>query len=369
MPDSQAHRILIVGPAWVGDMVMAQALFQVLKQRRPHAEIHVLAPAWTRPLLARMPEVAASIDMPVGHGQLMLDQRYRLGMALRGKYRQAIVLPNSLKSALIPFFAQIQQRTGWRGEMRFWLLNDIRLLRKQDYPLMVQRFAALGYDPGAPLPESLPTPRLSAISESLPDLLSRFGLDRLRPILALCPGAEFGPAKRWPERHYATVAEQRIAAGWQVWIMGSTRDVPVADAIVKALPAEARKHCHTLAGNTELAEAIDLLSVADAVISNDSGLMHVAAALGRPLVAVYGSTSPAFTPPLGERVAIQSIPVECGPCFKRDCPLGHLKCLEELLPEQVLAGLDRVLHEHKLIAITEAPTGHSPSGHGHSSKP
>lgn len=337
-------------------MVMAQALFRALKQQRPKAEIHVLAPAWTRPLLARMPEVAASIDLPFGHGAVKLDERRRIGLALRGKYQQAIVLPNSLKSALIPFFADIPVRTGWRGEMRFWLLNDIRLLRKRDYPLMVQRFVALAYPPGAALPDPLPAPRLSAASQRLPDLLKQFDLNRMRPVLALCPGAEFGPSKRWPDRHYASVAEQRIADGWQVWLMGSNKDAVVAEAILAGLSDEARPHCRNLAGNTELADAIDLLSVADAVVSNDSGLMHIAAALGRPLVAVYGSTSPAFTPPLGEQVATESIPVECGPCFKRDCPHGHLKCLEGLPPNQVLLGLEDILQRQKLLASTELVT-------------
>lgn len=353
MPKSEPQRILIVGPSWVGDMVMAQALFRALKQQRPDAEIHVLAPAWTRPLLARMPEVAASIDLPFGHGALKLDDRRRMGLALRGKYQQAIVLPNSLKSALIPFFADIPVRTGWRGEMRFWLLNDIRLLRKRDYPLMVQRFVALAYPPGAPLPDPLPSPRLSAASDGLPGLLQKFDLNRMRPVLALCPGAEFGPSKRWPERHYGEVAAQRIADGWQVWLMGSNRDAAVAEAIIAGLSAEAKPYCQNLAGNTDLAEAIDLLSVTDAVISNDSGLMHVAAALGRPLVAIYGSTSSDFTPPLGEQISVESIPVECGPCFKRECPHGHLKCLEDLRPRQVLLGLDQVLQQQKLVATTE----------------
>ncbi|MCW8195752.1 lipopolysaccharide heptosyltransferase II [Proteobacteria bacterium 005FR1] len=347
---SDRYRILIVGPSWVGDMVMAQALFQALKQRRPNAEIHVLAPDWTRALLSRMAEVDATVDMPIGHGEFKLDLRYRLGQAMKGQYDQAIVLPNSLKSALIPFFAEIPTRTGWRGEMRFWLLNDIRLLRKRDYPLMVQRFVALAYPPGETLPEQLPTPRLLADSRRVPELLQDYGLDRLRPILALCPGAEFGPAKRWPERHYAAVAERKIADGWQVWIMGSGKDAPVGRAIADLLPEEARPYCRNLAGETQLDQAIDLLSVSDAVVSNDSGLMHVAAALGRPLVAVFGSTSPDFTPPLGEQVAVESISVECGPCFKRECPQGHLKCLEDLAPKQVLSSLDQLLQRQKLLA-------------------
>jgi heptosyltransferase-2 len=353
MPKSDRYRILIVGPSWVGDMVMAQALFKALKQRKPNAEIHVLAPDWTRALLSRMPEVDATVDMPIGHGELKFDLRYRLGQAIKGQYDQAIVLPNSLKSALIAFFAEIPTRTGWRGEMRYWLLDDIRLLRKRDYPLMVQRFVALGYPPGAKLPDPLPMPKLVADSRRVPELLQQFGLDRLRPVLALCPGAEFGPAKRWPERHYAAVAERKIAAGWQVWIMGSGKDAPVGRAIIDLLPEEARRYCRNLAGETQLDQAIDLLSIADSVVSNDSGLMHVAAALGRPLVAVFGSTSPEFTPPLGQQVAVESISVECGPCFKRECPQGHLKCLEELSPEQVLSSLDQLLQQHKLIASAE----------------
>lgn len=346
-------RILIVAPSWVGDMVMAHSLFQMLKQREPDAELHVLAPAWSRPLLARMPEVSATIDSPFAHGDLKLWLRYQLGVALRERYEQVILLPNSLKSALAPFFARIPLRTGWRGEMRYWLLNDIRMLNEAQYPLMVQRFVALGLAPGEPLPNPLPRPRLQADEERLPELLTRFGLNRQQPVLALCPGAEFGPSKRWPESHYAEVARDRIAAGWQVWLMGSDNDAAVGRAIQSELPESMRPNCRNLAGQTELADAIDLLSVADAVVSNDSGLMHVAAALSRPLVAVYGSTSPAFTPPLSDEVAIESIPVDCGPCFKRECPLGHMKCLNDLSPKRVLKALDELVKNQKLIASTD----------------
>lgn len=349
-----SKRILIVAPSWVGDMVMAHVLLQLLKQREPQAELHVLAPAWTRPLLARMPEVSATIDSPFRHGELKLLLRYQLGVALRNRYDQVILLPNSLKSALAPFFARIPLRTGWRGEMRYGLLNDLRLLNKAQYPLMVQRFAALAFAPGEPLPNPLPRPQLEADSERVPELLTRFGLNREQPILALCPGAEFGPAKRWPERHFAEVARDRIAAGWQVWLMGSDKDAAVARTIQSELPESMRPRCRNLAGQTELADAIDLLSIADAVVTNDSGLMHVAAALNRPLVAVYGSTSPAFTPPLSDAVAIESIPVDCGPCFKRECPLGHLKCLNDLSPNKVLKALDELLRRQDLIASSES---------------
>jgi heptosyltransferase-2 len=318
----EAKQILVIGPAWVGDMVMAQTLFTLLRQQNPNLAIDVLAPAWSLPLLARMPEVRRAIAMPLGHGKLELRVRYRLGRELRAqRYDQALLLPNSLKSALVPWFARIPRRTGWRGEMRYGLLNDLRLLDKEKYPLMVQRFAALAFAPNAKLPDKLPYPALTIDIEARTALLRQFQLDGTAPFLALCPGAEFGPAKRWPEHHYAVVAA----------------------AIIALLPETARQHAINLAGTTKLEQAVDLLSAASAVVSNDSGLMHIAAAVARPLVVVYGSTSPAFTPPLAEHVKILQLEVDCGPCFQRECPLGHLKCLQQLEPARVIAAIDDLI--------------------------
>ena len=292
--------ILIVGPSWVGDMVMAQTLFVCLKQRHPDCQIDVLAPEWSRPILERMPEVRQALSFPVGHGVLDMATRRTIAASLRGQYQQAILLPNSLKSALVPFFAGIPKRTGWRGEMRFGLLNDMRKLDKQRYPLMIERFMALAFEPGAELPQPYPKPSLRIVEETRDAALARFGLSLDRPVLALCPGAEFGESKRWPAEHFAKVAEVKIREGWQVWLFGSKNDHAVGEEILQQLIPGLREEALNLAGDTSLAEAIDLLSCAEAVVSNDSGLMHVAAALGRPLVSVYGSTSPAFTPPLSE---------------------------------------------------------------------
>ena len=210
--------ILIIGPSWVGDMVMAQTLFTCLKQRHgDDCMIDVLAPDWSRPILERMPEVRSALSFPLGHGALELATRRRIGRSLAGQYDQAILLPNSLKSALVPFFAQIPLRTGWRGEMRYGLLNDVRKLNKDAYPLMIERFMALAYEPGAELPKPYPRPSLQIDPASRDAALAHFGLERDRPVLALCPGAEFGEAKRWPSEHYAAVAEARIRQGWQVW--------------------------------------------------------------------------------------------------------------------------------------------------------
>lgn len=330
--------ILIIGPSWVGDMVMAQSLFKTLTQQQPTILIDVLAPSWSKALLARMPEVREAIEMPLGHGQLRLYQRYRLGKSLREKqYQQVIVLPNSLKSALIPFWAKIPKRTGYVGEMRRGLLNDVRQLDKQLLTMTVQRFVALAYPADSKaLPVILP-PELSINADNIDQALQRLGLNRPKQsLLVLCPGAEFGSAKRWPQEYYATVARDRIEQGWQVWIMGSDKDIEVADQIVNQLGDA----CVSLAGKTRLEDAIDLMSLAQVVVSNDSGLMHVAAALNRKLIAIYGSSDPGFTPPLNSQASILRLGLECSPCFKRECPLGHLNCLRNLQPDRVISLIE-----------------------------
>jgi heptosyltransferase-2 len=318
-------------------MVMAQSLLKVLKQQHPSAQIDVLAPEWSRPILTRMPEVRDTHAMPVGHGKLDLKSRKQVAKTLKAiGYDQVIVLPNSLKSALIPWLAKIPLRTGWRGEMRYGLLNDIRALNKTKYPLMIERFCALAYPKGVPLPNKLPYPELDIIPENQQAALDKLGLNLNSPIIALCPGAEFGEAKRWPEYHYAAVAKQLISQGYQVWIFGSEKDQPVGDAIVNTLPDEEKTRATNLAGKTSLADAVDLLAYSQTVITNDSGLMHVAAALKRPLIAIYGSTSTDFTPPLSDKVKIARLDLDCSPCFERTCPLGHGNCLKQLMPDQIL---------------------------------
>ncbi len=343
-------RILIVGPSWVGDMVMAQTLFACLKRLHPDCRIDVLAPDWSRPLLERMPEVSEALSLPLGHGAFELATRRRIGRSLKGRYDRAILLPNSLKSALIPFFAGIPTRTGWRGEMRYGLLNDLRALDKQRYPLMIERFMALAYPPGAELPQPYPRPSLRIEAASRDAALAAFGLSLDRPVLALCPGAEFGEAKRWPAEHYAKVAELKVRAGWQVWVFGSKNDHPVGEDIRGRLIPGLREEVTNLAGQTSLAQAIDLLACAGAVVSNDSGLMHVAAALDRPLVAVYGSTSPLFTPPLASQVEIVRLGLDCSPCFDRTCRFGHYDCLRQLKPRPVMDALDRLVADPVEVA-------------------
>jgi heptosyltransferase-2 len=340
----QTNKILIIGPAWVGDMVMAQTLFKRLKANDPAVIIDVLAPAWSRPLLERMPEISQALVLPFSHGQLGLTQRWQLGRSLRAQqYTQAIVLPNSWKSALVPFAAGIPRRTGWLGEWRFGLLNDARRLDKLHLPLMVQRFMALAENNISPAPilDAQPyRPALRVTSDSVRAALKKFNLPMpVQPILALCPGAEFGPSKRWPSAHYAEIAQQKAAAGMQVWLFGSAKDQAVTAEIQQATG----NACIDFAGRTTLGEAIDLLSLADLVVSNDSGLMHIAAALQRPLVVLYGSSSPRFTPPLSERVKILALNLACSPCFQRACPLKHHDCLNKLTPELALQAMNELV--------------------------
>lgn len=314
---------------------MSQPLYHHLKNDRGFDAVDVLAPAWTEPLLARMPAVRRAIAMPLGHGEFGFWRRRQLGRALREEgYTQAIVLPNSWKSALVPAFAGISRRSGWRGEFRHGLLNDLRYLDEAALPLMVQRFLALGLDATAPVPTAV-APRLQVSAAGAAAVAARFGIDSGRPLLALAPGAEFGPAKCWPSAYFAEVAGHYRDRGWQVALFGSANDVAVCEDISEQIGAS-----HDLAGRTTLAEAVDLLSLAGAVVSNDSGLMHIAAALGRPMAAVFGATSPGFTPPLDANASVLHSDLECAPCFQRTCPLGHHRCMQEQTPDRVISALD-----------------------------
>jgi heptosyltransferase-2 len=313
-------------------MVMAQSLLITLKKHHPQVSIDVAAPAWSEALLQRMPEVNRAISLPLNHGQLGLGQRYRLGKSLQpSNYQQAIVLPNSFKSALLPFWAKISRRTGFLGECRWGLLNDLRILDKTRLTMTVQRFVALGLQRDTVLPPPIPCPTLRVQPDQITTALQRHGLERPRkPLLGLCPGAEYGPAKCWPADYFLQIARTLSSAGWSVWIFGSQKDAPVGRWIAS------RSNSVDLTGKTTLAEAVDLLSLTDGVVSNDSGLMHIAAALNRHLVAIYGSSDPTFTPPLNPRATSLSLQLSCSPCFQRHCPLTHLRCLRDLMPEQVL---------------------------------
>lgn len=343
--------ILIIAPSWVGDMMMSHSLYQALKTQYPDCRIDVLAPNWSQPLLNRMPEVHKSITMPIGHGAFNLRERYRIGKSLRNQYDMAIVLPNSLKSAFIPCFAKIAVRRGWKGEFRYFFLNDLRA-NKNEYPMMVQRYVALAYEKGdIPRADKLPIPTPYLIVEQSKRVKTkekfsvRFESADNRPAIGFCPGAEFGPAKRWPHYHYASLAEMLIEKGYSVHLFGSAKDMDVGEQIRSTLPEALRRYCINLAGQTLLNEAVDLISDCTAMVTNDSGLMHISAAVNRPLVAVYGPTSPQYTPPLSDKAVIIRL-IEGGLMKIRkgaDSAEGYHQSLIDITPAMVMEKLEMLL--------------------------
>jgi heptosyltransferase-2 len=327
-----AERILIVAPSWVGDAILSEPLVAVLREPLEEPMVDVLAPPWCAPVYARMRGVARMIDSPFDHGELGLVRRRALARELKSNgYTRAFILPRSFKSALVPWLARIPRRVGYAGEARSPLLTDARRLDRNAMPRLVDRFVALAVPEGQLVPTP-PAPVLVPNTANANEALRALGLATRRRIAILCPGAEFGPAKRWPTEHFIVLARRLLDAGYAVWLLGSANDQPAAAPIASAVPA-----ARNLTGRTDLGTAIDLLSLATIVVSNDSGLMHAAAAVARPLVALFGSSSPVYTPPLSPIARVAKIDIECSPCFKRECPLGHFRCMRELSPELVYA--------------------------------
>lgn len=336
VPDKQ-EKILIIGPSWVGDMVMAQSLFMGLKERKPDCLIDVLAPTWSLDLLARMPEVHQFFPMPLKHGEFGLMSRIKTGLNFAAEnYQQAYILPNSWKSALIPFIAGIPRRTGYIGEARWGMLNDARRLNKKLAYMTVQRFVNLASSADNLENLTYHSPKLITTQELQSAVIQKFDINLNKRILAICPGAEFGSAKRWPVEYFAEIAREKFNQGWQILLFGSEKDKQIANEI----NILCNQVCLDFTGKTTLGEAIDLLSLSHTVICNDSGLMHVAAALDKNLIAIYGSSDPTFTPPLLEKAKIIKLDLDCSPCFKRECPYGHKRCLTDILPTTVLHALE-----------------------------
>lgn len=336
MPSS--HRVLVVGPTWMGDMIIAQAMCIKLRESFAIEELHVLAPPSTLALTRLMPEVDAGIDMPVGHGEIGLKRRWQTARQLSEQsYDWAIITSRSFKAALIPFMAKIPRRTGFLGELRYGLINDIRPEIRQPNHRTIDRFLSIlplmtGTDS-----DPVPTPRLIVTDEQVEEALSAVGLERPdRPLLVLCPGADYGPAKRWPTRHFAELSTVQQRKGWAVWVLGSNDDREAGNQICDV----DGDHSHNLTGRTTIDQAVALMSISNAVVSNDSGLMHASAALQKRTVGLFGSSSPERTPPLTDLGTALWQGLSCSPCFKRQCPLGHMDCLNQLTPQMVVSELE-----------------------------
>lgn len=308
---------------------MAQALLLLLKQRDPERDLDILAPGWSLPIVSRMPQVRRGIAAQTEHGEIGLRKRWRISRELRRHgYDQAIILPRSLKAALIPWFASIERRTGFHGESRYILINDERLFDHNMLDQTVKRYVALGLEPGEALPE-IPNPVLRVSVANQDTLLDKLDIRSDRPVIAMMPGAEYGPAKCWPIEYFAALASLLATDGYDVWVLGAAGDADAGEQIA------AQSTAVNLCGKTSLADVIDLLGLATQAVSNDSGLLHIAAAAGTHVHGIYGSSTPEFTPPLTARRDIHYLDIECSPCFERHCPLLHLRCLRDIQPATV----------------------------------
>ncbi|WP_394782010.1 lipopolysaccharide heptosyltransferase II [Undibacterium sp.] len=334
-------RTLVIAPNWIGDAVMAQPLLRLLKQQHPDRPIDVLAPAWVAPVLRAMQEVDTVLSTPFRHGALQLRERWRFAKDLKQRgYVDAYVLPNTLKFALIPWFAGIRNRVGYKGESRYGLINVMH----HDDPLhpraMVPFYAALAGVPDAKAPVGLPRPALSVSAQQIAPVLDKLNLKSNKPLLAFSPGAEFGNAKRWPTSHFAQLANTVLADNpdVQIVLLGSGKDDVVCEEVRTLAPA-----VRNLAGRTTLDEAVALIAQASVMVSNDSGLLHIASALNRPVIAIYGPTDPDHAPPFADVARSLSLRLACSPCKQRECPLGHHDCMQKLGSEMVWQELQPML--------------------------
>lgn len=335
-------RILVIAPNWIGDCVMAQPLLRLLKQSYPHQPIDVLAPGWVAPVLRAMAEVDTVLETPFKHGSLQLRERWRFAQRLRQRgYSAAYVLPNTIKFALLPWLAGIKQRIGYKGESRYGLIN----IMHHDDPVtpraMVVFYAALAYAPTFNAPTQLPRPVLRVAHAQIDEVLGNLGLSAKNKLITFAPGAEFGNAKRWPAAHFAQLAHSILQAfpDTQIVLLGSPKDNAVCDEIEALCPS-----VHHLAGKTSLDQAIALIASTAAVVSNDSGLLHIASALNRPVIALYGPTDPDHAPPFSDIAHALSLRLACAPCKQRECPLVHQDCMQKLSSEMVWQPLQVILH-------------------------
>jgi len=329
-------RSLVIAPQWIGDAVMSEPLLARLRARGE--QLCVAALPWVAPVYRAIPQADEVIELPFAHGRLDWAARRAVARGLRGRFDAAYVLPNSIKSALVPWLARIPLRIGYQGEGRWGLLNR-RLANAQGRPPMVAYYSALSGEPV----ERGERPRLCFDAAVTRGAGARVGVAPGR-YWVFAPGAEYGPAKCWPAHHFATLARALHAeSGLPVLLLGSGKEAALCEGIAR----DAAGACEVLAGKTPLVDAMALIAAARGVVSNDSGLMHVAAAFGVPQAAVFGSTSPEHTPPLNPRARVlwlkEELQLDCAPCFDRVCRFGHTRCLTELMPARVQTALDQAL--------------------------
>jgi heptosyltransferase II len=318
-------------------MVMAQALYKALQSDSTSAQIHVVAPEWSRPLLSRMAQISAVHSLNVAHGEFGLAKRHRLGKQLRSEgFSQAIVLPRSFKSALVPWFAKIPKRIGDIGEFRHGLITDTFPSNKdKKIPSVCNYLRYIGVEADVELVKKQYSPQLSVDRDNQTKVLEEHTIPTDVPLIACMVGAEYGPSKQWPMEHYASLIDLLTQQGVNVCLLGSPKDIEVGNKIALLCNGS----IYNLCGKTTLLDVIDILAACKVAVSNDSGLMHIAAAVDVPVVAMYGATTPVYTPPLHAKAKSFYVKLACSPCWQRTCQYDHYRCLKDIMPQDVYSAV------------------------------
>ncbi len=320
-------RILIRASNWLGDSVMSAPAVRAIKGGRPDAHVTVAAPASLAAIWKLIPEVDEIIELP-GKSLLPAVRLFRRAQP----FDAAVLFPNSLRVAFEVWLAGVPRRVGYRGHGRAWLLNQIVRNRRKSGRIehQAQHYLRIARELGAQLPGK----EIEARAAS-PDL------ERIQARIALCPGAEYGPAKRWPAERFGAVAAAIAAARPVEWILfGTSNDAAAGEEIYTSLG----ERCVNRIGQTTLAQLIDELRSCHLLLTNDTGTMHLASLLGLPTVAIFGSTEPLLTGPLGNGHIILRHHVECSPCFLRECPIDF-RCMKAVGVAEVVSAVQSILGE------------------------
>lgn len=340
--EADALKVLIIAPSWVGDAVMSQSLLKYLKKTHTNLTIDIFAHKHLIDLFQRMPEVNNTIINKFVHGSMDIIRRIKTGYELRkSSYDEVYVLPNTYKSALIVFFASIKKRIGFVGEFRYGVLNKPFKLNETELPLMIDRFCSLANYGNKVSNIEYPVLQVDTVNQD--KMKNKFNLSINVPLIIFCPSAEYGPSKRWPIEYFAKLANNLVQNGFSVLLLGASMDEPLVAQIISLIDVNNINKIINACGKTSLADCVDLLALGNLVVTNDTGLMHVACAVDVPVIAIYGSSTPKFTPPLSNKAQVLRMEISCSPCFQRTCKFGHYHCLKFITPEMVYEKIRSII--------------------------
>lgn len=340
MSVSPLGRILLIGPDTVSHLLCTQALCIQLLAHYPNARIDIVASESLSGLINSIPQIQTHFPLETQNKKLSVKNIFKLVKKLKPEaYQQAIVLTDNYRPALLSWLTRIRSRIGFGSLIRLGLLNDIRTSNAEQYDLLIQRYVSLAYhahDPDAA--QKIPTPKLEVQDDTVKNTCHRYQLHDHKPILIICPGSPLGDTHRWPAKYFAAVANVKLDAGWQVWLIGHNSDQPYAAEI----QTRTQKPCIDFTGRLNLEETIALLSIGKQVVTNESEWMHIASVLNKPTIAIYGAHHPSLEPPLSKYTKVVSIEIPCKPCNQRQCPDQHYRCLRDILPETITHHLNLI---------------------------